>query len=75
MNTSLHHLDLRSPLGRLRLIARGDAIAAILLPEQARPESRADGKRPILREAAEQLEAYFAGTRRGFDLVLDPGGT
>lgn len=31
---------------------------------------------PILRQAKEQLEEYFAGTRRTFDVPLDPwGGT
>jgi methylated-DNA-[protein]-cysteine S-methyltransferase len=30
---------------------------------------------PLLREAARQLEAYFAGTSRRFDLPLSPSGS
>ena len=34
-----------------------------------------EGSTPILDEAVKQLEEYFAGTRRDFDLPLDPLGT
>jgi methylated-DNA-[protein]-cysteine S-methyltransferase len=44
-----------------------------------RSATRSVGERcdddPLLREAARQLTAYFAGELREFDLPLDPGGT
>ena len=36
--------------------------------------ARDDGH-PVLREAAAQLSAWYAGQRRGFDLSLAPSGT
>jgi methylated-DNA-[protein]-cysteine S-methyltransferase len=45
----------------------------------ARSAARDDGRRaddnPVLREAARQLTAYFAGKLTDFDLPLAPGGT
>jgi methylated-DNA-[protein]-cysteine S-methyltransferase len=41
-------------------------------PAAATPEGRSN---PLLRQAIEQLRAYFAGELRDFDLVLDMQGT
>jgi methylated-DNA-[protein]-cysteine S-methyltransferase len=38
-------------------------------------EELVEGTTPVLDEAISQLEEYFAGTRREFDLPLDPAGT
>jgi methylated-DNA-[protein]-cysteine S-methyltransferase len=77
MSTRFEH-HLRSPLGDLRLVAAGDALAGIYLPdhEGAPPMAPHDGRlHPVLLEAARQLEAYFAGQRRAFDLPLAPAGS
>lgn len=73
-------------IGTLTLIARGGALVACWmdaqqhLPEPSRfgrPESAQtdDATAAVLESAQAQLEEYFAGTRRRFDLPLDPVGT
>jgi methylated-DNA-[protein]-cysteine S-methyltransferase len=66
-----------SPIGPLRLFARGDAITGIYLPDHAGMPAldAVDGDVPVLAEARAQLAAYFAGTRMTFDLPLAPAGT
>lgn len=67
-----------SPLGPLLLVGTEDALTAIWLPS-GRDRLEPD---PDWREAAapfaeprRQLDAYFAGTLRRFDLRLAPAGT
>ncbi len=71
-----------SPVGELRLIAGERGLRAILwgAEDAARIASIGDGDvveatTPLLDRAVTQLEEYFAGTRRQFDLPLDPQGT
>lgn len=63
-----------SPIGRLALEADGEAITGLRWAA-ARERSRFEGNSPLLREAARQLERYFRGKLRKFDLELDPRGT
>ncbi len=63
-----------SPVGRLGLMAQGDALTALALPNQPVPLI-AERETPVLREARRQLEAYFAGTLRDFDVPLRLEGT
>ena len=63
-----------SPLGALRLVARGDELAGVYLPDRAAPAA-AERSSPVLVRAARQLAEYFAGGRRAFDLPLAPDGT
>lgn len=64
-------LTLASPFGPLTLTEEEGRIAALRWGGEARDES------PLLTEAAAQLAAYFAGTRRAFDLpvAFQPGLT
>ena len=39
------------------------------------PEDGEEGESPLSRRCREQLEEYFAGKRKTFDLPLDPAGT
>ena len=65
-----------SPLGRLRLVADGDALTGVYLPDQPAPEApELPDVPPVLARAAAQLAEYFAGTRRDFDVPLAPRGT
>jgi methylated-DNA-[protein]-cysteine S-methyltransferase len=69
-----------SPVGALTLAATGRGLAAVLWqnddPRRV-PLALAgtDPEHPVLREAARQLDDYFAGRRRAFDLPLDVHGT
>ncbi|MBN3845510.1 methylated-DNA--[protein]-cysteine S-methyltransferase [Paraburkholderia sp. Ac-20342] len=69
-----------SPVGQLKLVARGDCLAAILWendkPNRVRlGEMSEAGEHPVLVETERQLREYFAGTRDAFDLPLDFQGT
>lgn len=62
-----------SPVGRLALEAEGEALSAVRWTNGA---ERAVGKpSPILNEAARQLERYFAGKLKRFDVPLVLHGT
>ncbi|MBK8975195.1 MAG: methylated-DNA--[protein]-cysteine S-methyltransferase [Planctomycetes bacterium] len=66
------HVD--SPIGTLVLVADDLALREIRLPKGAPPAAACgDPARPILLRARRQLDEYFAGRRRAFDLPLDPG--
>jgi methylated-DNA-[protein]-cysteine S-methyltransferase len=71
--------DMPSPVGRLRLIARGGELVGIWF-EHGRDANRdhrrlAAGSSPVLTRAQQQLEEYFRGERREFDLPIAPEGT
>jgi methylated-DNA-[protein]-cysteine S-methyltransferase len=63
-----------SPLGRLVLGAGDRGIAAIAFADRAAPVVLGPPE-AALADAAAQLDAYFAGERRAFDLPLDLAGT
>jgi len=71
----------QTPVGDLTLIASDQGLRAILWPKESarragianRPR-RGPGHR-ILKQTAAQLDEYFAGTRRSFDIPLDLEGT
>ena len=71
---------LESPIGPLTIIASDDGVRAIRWPgdpPQSVPLEPAVElpDHPVAREAVAQLEEYFAGDRRTFDVPLDPVGT
>jgi methylated-DNA-[protein]-cysteine S-methyltransferase len=77
-----HTITMSSPVGELRLIAGDSGLRAILwgAEDVARIASidaadLVEGSTPLLEQAVTQLKEYFAGTRREFDLPLDPLGT
>lgn len=63
-----------SPIGRLGLMGEGDHLISLALPYSPVPLMM-ERETPVLREAKKQLEAYFAGTLRQFDLPLRLEGT
>jgi methylated-DNA-[protein]-cysteine S-methyltransferase len=77
---TLSHLHYPSPVGRLKLVASERGLMAILWenddPKRVRlSETVEDTHHTILRDTARQLEDYFAGRRRVFDLPLAFNGT
>ena len=67
-----------SPVGDLLLVARNGGLAGVYLPGHRRGQVIAAGWRrdePAVARAARQLDEYFAGERRAFDLPLSPAGT
>ena len=77
-----HTTTMNSPVGELRLIAGDNGLRAILWgAEDAEriasidDDELVEGTTPALDEAISHLEEYFTGTRREFDLPLDPAGT
>jgi methylated-DNA-[protein]-cysteine S-methyltransferase len=63
-----------SPIGPLTLHARDGALTAVWM-EDDRDLPERPGHAPPLTEARIQLDAYFAGDLRVFDLPLAPEGT
>lgn len=65
-----------SPVGPLTLISNGEALTDVRFenPRYAYAPAPA-GKDKILDAARRQLDQYFAGTLRAFDLPLAPKGT
>ena len=68
-----------SILGTFRLEEEDNAICGLALCPDGVPEleplPRKVCETPLLQEAEEQLNEYFAGARREFDLPLAPKGT
>lgn len=59
-----------SPVGPLTLFAEGGAIVAVEWGRAGDPEPS-----PLLEEARRQLDAYFDGRLKNFDLPLHPAGS
>lgn len=65
-----------SPVGTLTLVASDAGLQAVWWPDDVRATPLGDrANHPILASTVAQLDQYFSGTRRSFDLPLDPAGT
>ena len=76
----LSFMEMASPVGLLKLVAHDTALVAVLWenedPKRVRlAELIEDKKHPILLETQKQLNEYFSGQRKVFDLPLDFEGT
>lgn len=63
-----------SPVGRLGLMGEGDGLISLALPYYPVPMVM-ERETPVLREARQQLAAYFAGKLQIFDIPLRLEGT
>ena len=69
---------MKSPVGKLLLTGTEAGLKLISFPKgkmTCTPEADWQKGDNFLREAIRQLDAYFAGRRKIFDLALDPEGT
>jgi methylated-DNA-[protein]-cysteine S-methyltransferase len=70
---------MKSPLGRLTLVGSERGLAAVHWEDDPSGAglggATQDTRHPVLLQAQQQLEEYFAGTRRTFTVKLDPSGT
>jgi methylated-DNA-[protein]-cysteine S-methyltransferase len=81
MPINYYSRNVKTPVGRLTLVASDVAIVAVLWEKEAagrvklpvRPKKVS--KHPILDRAVLQLREYFAGSRQTFDLPLSPEGS
>lgn len=76
----LSYKEMKSPVGKLKLVANEDALVAVLWEREALDRVKldvpvAEPRHPILQNAARQLNEYFAGQRTAFELPLEPQGT
>ncbi len=78
----VHTITMDSPVGPLRLVASEHGMRAILWGAEdvervasINADELVEGTTPILEQAVSELEEYFDGTRREFDMPLDPVGT
>ena len=63
---------IESSLGNIKLIEQDDHLAELFFtdaPQSAIPESK------LLTDAKNQIDEYFSGKRKEFDLPLNPSGT
>ena len=77
---SLVYKIMKSPVGKLKLVASDKGLVAILWendsPRRVRlSELVPSEQHPVLVEAERQLGEYFAGSRKTFSIALDMRGT
>ena len=75
-----YYTVIESPVGDITLISDSDSLCAIYWPNQKPDERKFPGlekseNNKLLRSAAKQLNSYFEGNRKVFDLPLNPVGT
>jgi len=72
-----HTTIVPSPIGDLLLTGDGRALTGLYMsPHKGRPEvSEAPRSHAFFDDVIAQLDAYFAGERRSFDVPLQPAGT
>lgn len=77
MNTTQYYDTMQSPIGDLLLISDGKALTGLHFDNEGQIAARsmAFRDRKVLKHAREQLQRYFAGELRDFDLPLVTAGT
>ncbi|OAN58165.1 methylated-DNA--[protein]-cysteine S-methyltransferase [Sphingomonas sp. TDK1] len=66
------HALIATPIGPIRIEGKEGQLERILIGAEGTPTR---GVTAIVRAAAEQIDQWFAGERRGFDLTLAPPAT
>ncbi|MCP5189361.1 MAG: methylated-DNA--[protein]-cysteine S-methyltransferase [Pseudomonadales bacterium] len=75
-HSTLNYQLLATPIGTLRLLSNGEQLLRIEFGEAgALPPGTRRANDPVLQRGSEQLDEYFTGHRKQFDLPLAPRGT
>ena len=81
LQNTLYTKTITTPVGKLRLVASGKGLCAVLFRDGEGSRLTFDGAveagdtHPILQKTERQLQEYFAGKRQTFDVALDMRGT
>lgn len=65
----------QTPAGAVVIVENGTAVTHLFFSRMAQPEHLEWEETPLLRQTADQLDEYFQGSRRVFDVPLSPQGT
>jgi methylated-DNA-[protein]-cysteine S-methyltransferase len=71
-------IQINSPLGKLKLEASESGLTGVGFvssDEEKAPAASEDSNSPLFRKTKNQLDEYFKGERKAFDLPLEPYGT
>ena len=68
-----YSITISTPIGFLNLISDSEALLKVVFAEN--PGQPSGFQPDILKETAKQLNEYFAGNRKEFDLNINPEGT
>ena len=68
----MSYLTVPSPVGELTIFEEDDSIVAL---EFGKAPANSEKPSALLKRAARQLDEYFDGRRKAFDLPLGPAGT
>lgn len=77
---SLYFREVKSPVGKLKIVASDEGLRAILWPDDDPARVRFEtaprlSSTPLIASVTEQLDDYFAGRRTRFEVELDLRGT
>ena len=67
--------DLRTPLGKLRLVADVRGLNRVEFSDRIRSSAGVCVETKILQQAKRELKEYFSGVRTEFEIPLNPDGT
>ena len=65
----------QSPVGWISLVAKDGALVRLVFGRSDETVLQDNAELPLIKEGLRQLEAYFSGRLRNFDLSLRPQGT
>lgn len=74
----LHYKTMKSPIGKITLVSSEEALVALYVNDELMPKkdfAKKNETHKILTLAEQQLNEYFDGRRKIFDLPLNPEGT
>ncbi len=75
VETLIHTVYYTSPIGPILLEAEGEQLTVVSFRDDVSVAETSATTSAVLQTTIEQLDEYFAGTRKQFDLPLHPSGT